>query len=203
MGEFMNTSTSIRSTGLAVLAAGLWLLGPGSSVASDSAAIRAAVLKLADAIEKNDPTEATKQVEALKQASLLDLMDLFKLRTSEGLGVGPRPREIKPDGIEAKLRELALGKQPYDPKRLEAEAEHLARMAYIVAAVAESTQGKPTARARKEADGLRKWQQWSGAMRRSAVELAGAVRAKDLQGIRAAALRVNASCSDCHAQFRQ
>jgi hypothetical protein len=170
--------------------------------AADSAAVEAAVRKLAAAIEKKDAAEQKKQVEVLQGANVLDLMDLYKLRTSEGLGVGPKPGVVKPDGIEAKVQELA-GSKPYEQQRLDAEGEHLATMAYTVAAIAMAARAKCPVKVTEGDRDPKKWRQWSEELEKAAVELAEAARAKKLTEARSTAGRVHAACTSCHAVFRR
>src|SRR5258707_6194157 len=110
-----------------VLALGVCLLsavGPGSAAdEKDKKEVTEAVLKLANAVQKGDKDAIKKQTEDLsKSAPLGTVMELLKLRSKDGLGVGATPGAITPDGIEAKIQAMAknapkaadLGKQGAD-----------------------------------------------------------------------------------------
>src|SRR5438046_2086326 len=113
----MNTHARLLALGVAVLvvAGGLLVINGGSAAEKENAA-RDVILKMADALEKDDAAEAKKQAEALKKANVEDIMGLFKLRTKDGLGIGAKAGAITPDGIEAKL--MAVGKKAPTAKDL-------------------------------------------------------------------------------------
>src|SRR5258708_27600520 len=124
----MKTHARLLGLGAAALVAaiGLLLVNGGSAADKENAA-RDVVLKMADALEKDDAAEAKKQADALKQASVEDIMGLFKLRTKDGLGIGTKAGAITPDGIEAKL--ISVGKKAPTAKDLDAQSADLARAA--------------------------------------------------------------------------
>ncbi len=70
--------------------------------AADDKDIKGTVLKIADALEKNDAAGAKKLAESLKDEDLEDVMHLFKPRKDKGLGIGSKAGAVKPDGIELK-----------------------------------------------------------------------------------------------------
>src|SRR5438132_9639585 len=93
------------AVGLGVLSLGLWFMAAGSQgVADDKADVRAAVQKVADAVEKGDADTAKKLAEEIaKDQELENVMYLMKKRDSKGkakgyFGVGKQPGAIKPDG---------------------------------------------------------------------------------------------------------
>src|SRR5947209_8444740 len=93
--------------GAAVLAAGLgiWLATNPGHAADENKAIKADILKIADALEKKDASAAKQAAELAKKsgADLDIIMDLFKPRAKGGIGVGDNPG-IKRDGIEIKIQ---------------------------------------------------------------------------------------------------
>src|SRR5947209_7442512 len=132
--------------------------------------LRQDILKLADAIELEDGPAANQQATdiARKLDNIHGPMHLltFRLGTRGGLGVGPSPGEIKPDGIEVKIRSLAKD-PPLPSEQLNVEAKHLARMAYIAAAIGEVVKAKPP----DNDDGEQKreeWVRWAGEMKEAA-----------------------------------
>jgi hypothetical protein len=158
------------------------------------------VPKIAAALEKNDKAGAQKQAAALaSKAEIEDVMHVFSLRRSKGLGVGPKADAIKPDGIEAKIMDLA--KKPMDAKKLAEEADALVQMGYIAAAVGQVAHAKPPEKdegKKKKSD----WLKWSQAMHEAALEFATTAKAKKPADVHKAALKLNASCTNCHTVFK-
>jgi hypothetical protein len=177
-----------------------WLAG---APAGDPKAVGGEVQQVATALEKNNADQVRKLVADLaKKYEADDVMNLFKLRTKGGFGVGPQPGAIKPDGMEKKLTELA--KQLLPAKQLADEAEALTRMAYQASAVAQilSAQDPP-----KDFKGKKQqWRDWSGEFSKAALELATAAKDKNSEGVRKAAGKLdrsadNSSCNKCHSQL--
>src|SRR5947209_11173231 len=82
--------------GSAVLACGVWGLR-----AADPKDAKAGVLKVAGLFEKKDGDAAKKAAaDFAKGADLAEVMTLLHLRTKKGLGIGPKPNALRPDGIE-------------------------------------------------------------------------------------------------------
>jgi hypothetical protein len=198
--SWMKTQVRTLLSGAAGLAVGIGLVaGTANSGAADEKEVRAAILKMADMIEKNDAAGAKKQAAAMKDAELLDAMNLLALRSRKGLGVGADPDKIKPDGIEAKL--IGMGRKPLPQAQLEKEAADLARMAYVIAAISEVARVKVPEK--DEGQKKRKdWIMWSEEMRQSAEQLARAAKAKNAAETKTAAAKVNSSCNNCHGVFR-
>ena len=177
-----------------------WLAG---ATAADPKAIGEDVQQIATALEKNNADQAKKLVgELAKKYEADDVMNLFKLRTKGGFGVGAQPGAIKPDGMEKKLTELA--KELVPAKQLGAEADALTRMAYQASAVAQilSAQNPP-----KDFKGNKKqWGDWSGEFSKAALELAAAAKDKNAEAVRKAAGKLDrsadkSSCNKCHSQL--
>jgi len=82
-----------------------------------------------------------------------------------------------------------------------AEAEHVARMASITAAMADLIDAYAPDKKVGNKD-PKDWKLSIAAMRSSAAELEAAAKAKDARQVRDAARKVNESCMNCHSIFR-
>jgi cytochrome c556 len=187
--------------GAALLALGICILVAGSGNAADEneKAARAALRKVADLIDKGDLGAAKAAAKDIaKKYELEEVMHAFQLRTKKGEGLGEKPGAITPDGIEAKL--INLAKKALPAKQLEKEADALARAAYISAAIAEVANFKvPEKDAKKNP---KDWIAWTKDMTDAAQDLAKAAKAKDPKGVKEAANKLNTSCNNCHGVFR-
>ncbi len=200
----MRHSTGALIVGLVVVTGslGFWLTGSGS--AADNKGRREGIRKLAEAIEKKDTAAIKNQTAALAKEykEVEELMDLFRARTGNegGLGVGPRPGLITPDGIEDKVE--ALARKPLPEKQLEREAPDLTRMGYQVAAVLAVAHARPP----EKDDGPRKradWLKFADATRSAAVEFAVAAGNKKPAEVQKTALALDNSCTNCHKVFKK
>src|SRR5580765_4027528 len=94
-----------RMIGTVALLAGIWAAVATDTVsAADKKKIIAELEKIADLLDKGKADDAKKAADAFakgKDFDMAEVMAIFKLRTKGGLGVGPKPGDIKPDGIEA------------------------------------------------------------------------------------------------------
>src|SRR5437870_3761873 len=92
--------------GMALLAGSLGVFltdrGTGPVHAAQNKGVTDDILKIADSIKKGLPGAAKAQAAALanKVVGVDDVMDVFKPRKKNGLGVGKKPGAIVPDGIE-------------------------------------------------------------------------------------------------------
>lgn len=194
-------ATQRCATALALLAAvGVcWLAvaAPPRAVSPERREIKEAqeaLVKLADVLKKK-PTAARKQAAALaRNAELEHFHHAFKLRARGGIGVGPKPGAIKPDGIEAKI--IALRKRVLTAAQLKKEQAALVRMGEITRAVAEVT---PFYAPKGKAAKL--WKDAAQAMKLAAEDLSDAARAGDRRKIKKAAENLGASCVQCHATW--
>lgn len=193
---------------LIALTAGLCLL-PRASSGDDPKDEREAILQIADVLKKGEPKSARQLATAVvrkkglaadEPGSLDDLMHLFAYRKKEGLGVGPKPEAIRPDGIEAVIEFLAEEKanSTRQFKQLVSEAEALERMAYITAAIAEVTIVAAPMKDSIPRQKRERWLKLSKDMRDGALELAQAISKGDKVGIQRAARALNSTCIDCH-----
>jgi tetratricopeptide (TPR) repeat protein len=180
------------------------------------ATLRAAAVELYKAFDKKEMDKAKKQLDALAnlkpdakadvQPVAIDdmadimLMNLMKLRSRGGLGLGPKPGEISPDGIEAKL--LSLTKRPLPKDVLAKEAEALEQAGYIMAAISQMAEAKTPAKKMEDKDPA-DWKQYTVEMREGALEFAAAAKAKDANKLKEVATKLNASCTTCHKKFRE
>ena len=176
----------------------------------------------------NNPEKLQAEAAALVRTySLEKLSWTFRLREKGGLGVGPKPGDSKPgdaapvfvpypigtkpgdappkpaavlpDGIEAQLG--ALEQAPPTAAQLAARPKDLQHMAEVVRVLAEATPGYSKEYASNE-DARKKWSGFSDDMRQGSDDLIAAVKANDVQSLRKALGKLNQSCTDCHAKFR-
>jgi hypothetical protein len=166
--------------------------------AADDKDIKGTVLKIADALEKNDTAGAKKLAESLKDEDLEDVMHLFKPRKDKGLGIGSKAGTVKPDGIELKVIALAMNEPP--KKELDESADDLARAAYVAGAIAEVALIKPPEKA--QGKDPKDWKNWAEGMRQGALDLAAAAKAKKPADIKKAAEKMDNNCKSCHKVFR-
>lgn len=202
----MKAHARVLGIGVVVLAAAC-LIGPaGSGNAADekedpkAKEIRAALLKLTEAIEKGDAGETKKASEALQKYELLPIMKNMKLRANGGLGVGAQPGAITPDGIEAKV--IGMARKNMTKGELEKQGAELAKAAYVIAAIAEITPAKAPVKTKMGDKDPKDWAKWSEDMSKFSRELAKAAQAKDPDKVKAAAANLNSSCNSCHGIFR-
>jgi hypothetical protein len=124
-------------------------------------------------------------------------MHAFKLPSKGGLGFGEKPGPT--DGLEARL--IALARKELSKKEIEGQEKDLVMLARISAAIAavalpqcpidKPVRGKTPAQ----------WREACDEMYNSALELAKASQARDAKAIKAAADKLNRSCTACHGCF--
>jgi hypothetical protein len=195
----MSTKARIWLAGLGLFALSMGLFVVGRTSAGEEAAIKAAVTKIAAAIEKGDNASAKALATALakKVDEIDDVMNVFKPRTKKGFGVGNKPGLIQPDGIELKL--VDMGRDAPPQAKANKEAAALEEMAYRIAAVAEVALIKPPKDVgKKKAD----WVRWAKDMRAAAPGLAAAAKSKSPAELQKAAAKLNAACNSCHSAFK-
>jgi hypothetical protein len=180
----------------------VWSLALVSRAADDDKELRDSIEKLADVMAKKDLATAKTQGEAIanKLDEVAPVMDLLKPRGDGGLGVGPKPGGITPDGIEKKL--LDMGKHPVTAVQAGSQGDALARLGDQVAAVAEVAQHKCPVKKKEGDKDPKDWQTWCQDMRQGGLELADAAKAKDAAKIKAVVTKLNSNCSNCHSIFR-
>lgn len=193
---------ALRVVGLGVLAAGCgYLLWSGQGQAGEDKALAATIRQIAALEAKGNSQEAAAKALALakKIEDVSDIMGLLRPRNKQGLGVGPAPGAIKPDGIEQMI--MALARDGITPDKLTKYAKALEQMAYDSAAVMEVALAKPPEK--DEGAKTRKlWLESAKQAHTAALELAKAVRSGNASEVRTVANRLNTGCNNCHAEFR-
>jgi soluble cytochrome b562 len=200
-------SYKVLAAGAALLAVGLFFLAGG----------RAADEKdLKDNLEKVVKTAADKPGDVEKAGadfakankidndSIKDVMDYLGKRDPDdpkavGWGVGKKPGDIKPDGIEAKLREMA--KKKPTAAQITKEKDALIELANRSAAVGSIALASPP---KKNLPGksVSDWKKWSEEMIKNSEEFQKAVKGGNIATIKEAAVKLNSTCVDCHGAFR-
>jgi hypothetical protein len=197
----MRTLTRVGGAGLVVLACGWPLLG-GRGQAGEGDKVKGTVLKIADLHEKADEAGAGQQAKAVAKQieDVGDVMVLLKPRNKKpGLGGGPTPYAIAPDGIEQMI--MALSRDGIPPEKLQKQAKALERLAYVSAAVMDVALAKPP----EKDEGTKTIKLWNESARRAhdaSMKLAKAARDNNAAGVREAAAAANAACTNCHNEFR-
>jgi hypothetical protein len=168
--------------------------------ADEEKELREGLVKLAAAIEKKDDEAAKKLVSDLaKKFDMEAIMFMHAERSKGGVGVGSKPDEAKPDGIEKKV--VALAKKPLPPDQLSSEADALAQMGYRMAALADLTLAR--APQKDEAAKKRKdWLDWAAGYRAASLSLVEAAQAKKPDLVHQAAKKADATCTRCHDTFK-
>jgi hypothetical protein len=193
----MNRFVRGLASGSVLALAILFVVAVPVALADDDAkAAQKDVLDLAKASEEGKPIDKAR-LEAIKKKydDLDTIMHSYKPRDKGGIGVGPKG---KSDGIEIKLNNL--GKKPLAKMQLDKEADELIKVAHINAAIADITKlyvPKP-----KGGKGPKEWNEYAEAMKKSSLEFAKAVKSGDPKAVQKAANNVNASCTNCHSDFR-
>jgi len=192
---------------IAVLTFGVVLLTNGS--AADEKELRAALDKVVATMARN-PDAVPKEGSALAKAQKIDNDSIKEVMAflgerdaaSPGWGVG-KAGTIKPDGIEKKLRAIVQDKPPLSKATLAKEAPALVELAQRTAVIAVVAQASPPKKKVGDKD-PKDWLEYSGDMFQASRELAKAAGADkpDLKAVKAAAAKLNASCSSCHGIFR-
>jgi hypothetical protein len=124
-------------------------------------------------IENGDDTKAA--TKGLAKFDLNEAMGLLKLRSREGLGLGPRggAYPAKEDGIEAKI--MALASKELPAAQLKTQAADLEKAAYVVAALAHVSEAHTPAR-KVGAKDPKDWAKFTEEMKRGSMGLAAAVK---------------------------
>jgi cytochrome c556 len=158
--------------------------------------------KKAEDVQKKAKELAEKMMKADFGVQAVEpIMAPLKLRTKGGMGIGAKPGVYDPDGIEAKI--IGLAKKKLTAAELKNQADDIAKLAKITAAVAEVSElHKPEKKVgdKRPED----WAKWSKEMRDSALELANQTKAikPDPDAIKKTATKLNGTCTDCHDKFR-
>lgn len=187
----------------ALLAMSLWSLTAYSADDDDKKAnkeAQEAVLKLLDSMN-GKKGDVKSQAEAIhkKFDELKPVMWVYKPRKKDGIGMGKNG-----DDIEKTLVKVSNPRdKEMTPKKILTMREELAKAAELSRAVAEVAD--LYAAQYKDDNGKKdpaKWKEFMAKMRKGADELSKAAKGDDPVKIRNAAGNLSASCTECHAVFR-
>jgi hypothetical protein len=187
----------------ALLAAGIWALatadGRGQQDDKEVKEAKEAVAKLVNAMRQGGDA-GPQAAEVAKKVEIENLMIVFKPRNKGGFGIGPSPGKVSPakDGIEQRI--ITMGRLALKKDQVAKQKEPLIEMAERVQAVAEITQHYMPPK--KAGATPANWKKYTQEMKKSAQDLAGALKGGDPMKIKAAATDLNASCTNCHGDFR-
>jgi hypothetical protein len=133
---------------------------------------------------KADPQAKTGSVDWRKQIEdLKDAMDIFGLPNKGG------------EGIEKEYLILGQQRKPFAAGQL---SDKLVMMAYKTALIAEAAKAYEDAGQNKKKD----WLRLTDDMRRASLEVAETAKTKKPKEVKTALNKLNTSCNDCHAGFR-
>jgi hypothetical protein len=132
----------------------------------------------ADPQAKPEPLDWRKQIEDLK-----DAMDVFGLPTKGG------------EGLERDLLILSGQRKPLSSAQM---SDKLVMLAYKTALIADVAKAHQDQGEKKKEE----WLRLTDDMRRSALDLAETAKAKKAKETKTALNKLNTSCNDCHAAFR-
>jgi cytochrome c' len=164
-----------------------------TAAADESEDLKAAILKLAAALEKNDKVAAKNLVDQIKKQDLDEVMGLMKSPK-----VNKAAFDLAKEGIELKL--VALSKKAGDVK---ANAETYEKIAKVVAAIAEVAAVKCPVDKPVAGRDPKDWAKWVSDMKEGAKALGDAANSKDTQKVNAAAKKTTGACISCHDVFRR
>jgi hypothetical protein len=162
-----------------------------ASAAADEKDLKASILKLAAALEKNDKDAAKKLIDEIRKEELEDIMYLMKSPAKTGVDVGFK------EGIEQKL--INASKKATDAKSSAAAYE---KSASIISAIAEVVSDKCPVKEKKGAKDPKDWATWISELKESAGGLKEAAKSNDAKKLSAAAKKVTGVCTTCHEVFK-
>ncbi len=184
-----------------LLIAATFMAGMTAWAAADKDQVKNDILKLAETIARGDHSAADQQAaEIAKKSELETVMDLLKLRSKKGLGIGSTPGSLKPDGIEAQI--INLSKRAMKPNDLGARAKDLAQAARITAAIALVAQRSCPVASKEGDKDPKQWAGWCRDMYEEALRLAAAAEANNPRDVKTVASKLDSSCNACHAVFK-
>ncbi len=176
-----------------------------AAAADESKLAEAKKLAAALAQPKTDPaTKAAGPADVVKNAELLDLMNLLRPKAKKGDGLHPDLQlnaRLKgtQNGIEELIRALAAKKVP-DATLAKGSAE-LALLGYRMAVLGALTHDYGPEKKEGNSDPA-VWKKLSVDMRDAGVALAQAAQKKDADAVLKAGTALNTSCTKCHDVFR-
>jgi hypothetical protein len=159
------------------------------------AAVR--VRALAEKVERLPRDEIDPEAAAIAaNYELSEVSKLFKPRRRFGLGVGPIPNTVLPDGIELKLITLAALKAFTDDD-LKRQRPALYEMAQHTVALAHVTAFYPRPKVKPSG-----WDKAVDESREASLAFLEAVRVGGPAAVQKAAARVSRNCNECHSAYR-
>jgi hypothetical protein len=162
-----------------------------ASAANEDKDLKKAILKLAEALEKNDKEAAKKLADELKKEELEDIMYLMKSPAKTGVDVGFK------EGIEQKL--INASKKAGDAKSNAAAYE---KSASIISAIAEVVVDKCPVKDKKGAKDPKDWAMWINELKENASGLKEAAKSSDPKKLSTAAKKLTGTCNSCHEVFK-
>jgi hypothetical protein len=182
---------AVAGVASALLAWSLALVANGTAADEDKE-LKGKIEKLADAEGSKDPG-ARQQAAAIAKAidEVSAVMDLMKPGKDGGLDS---------TGIEKRL--IAMGKKPLTAPQVASESDGLAKLGNQVAAIAEVARVKCPVQKKEGAKDPKDWDKWCAEMNQAAQEFAAAAKAKDAAKLKTVTNKLNSTCSECHAVFR-
>jgi hypothetical protein len=182
------------------LAVGIWALatadGRGQQNDKDVKEAKEAVTKVVIAMRQGG-NAGPQAAEAAKKVEIENLMIGFKPRNKGGFGIGAKGA-VTPDGIEQKI--INMAKRALTKDQIAKQKEPLIEMAERTKAIAEITQHYMPPK--KAGANPANWKKFTQETKKAADDLAGALKGGDPKKIKDAATDLNASCTNCHSDFR-
>jgi hypothetical protein len=205
----MRKVTRFGAASLTLAVFGLVLLGHIDGRDKEDGDTKGSVEKIAEAHAKGDKAAAKTKAAALAKSieEVGEVMDLMVLRKKDpdtgkikgGFGVGDKPGDVIPDGIDRKLSGIA--RDGISQGKLDKEVKALKKMAYRTAAILEVALAKPPEK--DEGKKTRKaWDTSATEARDAILELAKALDEKSPAATRKAAARAYDACEACHQIFK-
>jgi len=178
---------------------------PGTSLAQapEVKKAREAILEIAKDLQAGKKVDAAKVVGKLKKddVDLEAVMPAYKPVNKNGIGfttLKPGAKAMPGDGIEAKI--ISLSKR-VDAKALPAEKADLLKMAYVNLALGEIMAHYPPEKI-KAGKGPKDWKRFTDEMKEATDEFIKAVNVGKGPDVKKAAVKIEATCNDCHSAFR-
>jgi hypothetical protein len=188
----MNVRSWMTMTGAVVL--GMGLLATSGSAADDEKLARDVVTKMAELLEQGKAPQAQKMAEKLKDVDLEDIMNLMLPRKPTGkggIGIGPKPGAITPDGIERKVQDLKKNAPAAG------ELADLEKAGYIMKAIAMASKDKiPKGKNPKN------WPKFNENYEKMAQEFIEAAKKKDPAQVKKVAEKLDGACVTCHNDYK-
>jgi len=174
--------------------------------AADAPSPREQIEKLAGIAAKS-PDDLQKQADAYvkgnKDVGLDDVMNLLKKRSKDNpdaFGIGKTPTGQMDDGIEARIQNYAKKVSKDALKKQQDKDDMMEALNRLKAIAAIAVAKKPD---KKMGDKDPKdWAEYSERMIKGTDEMKKAIESGDTKVIKDAAAKLNSSCTDCHAKFR-